>query len=219
MAHHQPQHAGEEEGAPEIAHQPARGERQPEVRGEHQRHVMPVLEGEHAVAPQVGDVAEVLAAARVLPHHPADVREPEAAQRRVGVAVHVIDVEVMPAVAAAPGPGAVLQRHRAEDHEEQAQAPMRVVSPVRPEPVVAGGDRHLVGHQEDAEEHPGRSREAMRSGRTRGRVPPQPEKSMKTAGYSSRSGAPQRWRGTRSSVRWDGTAWRSEAPRVAGKTP
>src|SRR6185437_4102892 len=81
--------------APEVAQQPAREERQPEVGGEHQRDVVPMLEGEQAVALEIGDVAEVLLAARVLAHHPADVREPEASQSRVGVPVQVIHVEVM----------------------------------------------------------------------------------------------------------------------------
>src|SRR4029077_15077305 len=90
--------------------------------------------------------------ARVLAQHPADMREPEAAPGRVGVLVFVVHVQVVCAVPAAPGEGAVLQRHGAEDQEQHAQAPVRLVSAMRPQPVVARSDCHAVGNQEKGED-------------------------------------------------------------------
>ena len=95
--------------------QPGR-EGETKVRDEHQRHIEAVLELQHRVAPQVGDVREIELAAGIIPQHPADVREPEAALRRVGIAVVVIDVQVMRAMAARPAEHAVLQGHGAEHH-------------------------------------------------------------------------------------------------------
>jgi hypothetical protein len=80
-----------------------------------------VLERHDRIALQVPDVAEVCLATRIPPKHPSDVREPQAPPRRVRIAVIVVHELVVTAVAGSPHEHAVLQRHRAEKHENQAE--------------------------------------------------------------------------------------------------
>ncbi len=155
LADDEAQDPSQDEGAPHVADQPAGGERQAEVGAQYERQVEAMLELQQRIALQIGNVAEVLPAAGVVAQHPADVREPEAALDRVRVAVHVIDVQVMGPVTAAPRQRAVLQRHGAEDHEEQPQAPVGFIGPMGPEPVVTAGDRHPIGNQEERVADPG----------------------------------------------------------------
>ena len=162
MAPHEAQHAREDQHAPNVVRENPEQERQADVEGDRERHVVAVLEGQHGIALEVRDVGEVGPAARVLAQHPADVREPEAAPRRVRVAIHVVDVQVMGAVTAAPGEHAVLQCHGAEEEIQQPQAPVRVVGAMRPQPVVAGRDRHAVRAGEQHACGPGRGRKAVR---------------------------------------------------------
>ena len=94
-------------------------------------------------------VGEVVPAARIVAQDPAHVREPEAPLRAVGVLVHVVHEPVVGPVLRPPDQDRVLQRHRAEEHEEQSRGPVRLVGAVRPEPVVARGDRDAARPEEE----------------------------------------------------------------------
>ena len=154
MVDDQAQHAGEHQRAPHVAGQHTDQQRQCDVHGQHQRDVVSVLEHHDRIALEVFHVFEVGHAARVFAQHPADVREPHAAAGRVGVEVFVVDEAVMRAMAGRPYIDAVLNGHRAEQHEEDAHRPMCLVGVMRPEPVIAGGDRQARRDQKDAEPHP-----------------------------------------------------------------
>ncbi len=113
---YEPQYARKEERSPQVAHRPARCEREAEICDQGQRDVEAMLELQHRITAQIRDVGEVRYAARVLAHHPADVCEPEAALDGVRIAVVIIDLQVVRAVVARPAEHAVLQRHGAEHH-------------------------------------------------------------------------------------------------------
>ena len=108
-------------------------------------------------------VAVVGRAARVAAQHPADVREPEPAAGRVGVAVVVVDVA---------GGGLrwfaaqcrtlFCSAMRAEQHEHEPHAPVRVEGLVRPEAVIAGRDREAVGVEQHGEPDPAGGAVAVR---------------------------------------------------------
>ncbi len=158
----QAQHAREQEHAPQVAVQPAERERHQEIEPDCEDVVVLVLERDDRVALQVPDIAEVRLAARIAAQHPADVREPEAAARRIGIAVVVVHELVMVAVARGPDQDAVLQRHRAEDHADEPERPVGVVGPVRPEAVIACRDGKSVAIQQDSEPGPGGDAVAVR---------------------------------------------------------
>ncbi len=161
MADHQAQDAREDERAPHIADRPTCQQGEADVGHQHQRHIEAMLELEQRVAAQIGNVGEVRLAAGILAQHPADVRKPETAFDGIRIEVDVVDVQMMRAMAAAPDERAVLQRHRAEDHEEQPQRPVRVVGLVRPQSVVAAGDRQSVRDQKERIPAPGAQRKAV----------------------------------------------------------
>ena len=122
--------------------------------------VVAVLEHHDRIALEVFHVLEVGHAACVAAQHPADVREPHAAARRIGVEVFVVDEAVVRAMSGRPDVDAVLNRHRAEQHEEEAHGPMRFVGAVCPQSVIAGRDREARSDQEDPEPYPRGSRVA-----------------------------------------------------------
>ena len=136
-------------------------QRQAKVGEQREWHVVTMLEREYRITLEVRNVGEILPPARVLAQHPADVREPEAAPRRIRIPVLIIDVQVMGAVPARPGEHAVLQRHGAEHEQEQPQAPVRLIGAVRPEAVVAGRNRHAARPGEEQRHRPGAQREPM----------------------------------------------------------
>jgi hypothetical protein len=123
---------------------------------------MAMLEHHDRVAHQVAGIREVIPAARVIAQDPAHVREPEAALRAVRILVDIVDEQMMRAVLRSPHEDAVLHGHRAEEREEAAHGPVRLVGAVRPEPVIARRDRDATGPQEHEQADPGCGAEALR---------------------------------------------------------
>ncbi len=117
---------------------------------------------DHRIALQVLGIGEVRLAARVVAQDPADVREPEAALCAVRVAVDVVDEAMVHAVLRRPDQHALLQRHRSEEQVHQPHRPVRLVGAMRPQPVIAGGDRHAGRRENQHEGDPGGQAVAVR---------------------------------------------------------
>src|ERR1039458_2595155 len=148
MADNEAQHAREQKAAEDLAAGPTDQQRQAEIHGQRQRHIMAVLPAHQPVTLQISHAAEIGLPARVIAQHPADVREPEAAARAVWIEFYVIDIAMMNAVGGAPDQRAVLQGHGAEEQIQHLQYRMGVVGGMREQTVVATGDRHAVGAKE-----------------------------------------------------------------------
>ena len=162
VAHHQPQYAGEQKYAQNIAAGPAHQQRQAKIHQQHQRHVIAMLPHQQAVALQIAHAAEIGLTARKIAQHPADVGKPEAAASTIWVALRIVDIAMMRAVTRAPDQCTVLQCHRAKQQIAEPEQRVRLVGAVCKQPVVATGDRHAVGTEEQREKDPGRCMVAMR---------------------------------------------------------
>src|SRR5665213_594780 len=155
MADNQAQHPGKQEGAQNIAGGPAGQQWQAKIHRQCQRYVIAVLQADQRIALQVPYHTEVGLAAGIVLQHPADVRKPEAAARTVGVKLGVIDLTVVHAVGCGPDQRTVLQRHGAEQQIHHLQHRMGFVGRMGEQAMVAAGNRHAVGAQEQHEQDPG----------------------------------------------------------------
>src|SRR5690606_394080 len=98
----------------------------------------------------------------VVAQHPADMRKPQAAIRRVGVVGIVVDMAMVAAMARAPDEDAVLRGGGAEQGEKPLQQRVRLVSVVREQAMIASGDRQSIGCQQQCECQPVTPAVAMR---------------------------------------------------------
>ena len=155
------QQARQDERAPHVSDQQARADCETEIDDERNRQIVTLLKGEERIALQIARVGKVGIAARVVAQHPADVREPEAAPRRVRILVVVVDMQVMYAMTAAPHERAVLQRHRTEYQIDDLQNRMRFIGTMRPQAMVARRDRHAAGDEKERKHGPGAGAEAV----------------------------------------------------------